>query len=89
MSNFCFTYLTHIVFCFVFGLTFGGEIGMTASVLVDVIGVNKLVLGYGIQLFFKGIGMVIGPPIIGNSLKLPHIDKICPIIPTFFLRCNS
>ena len=80
MSNFCFTYLTHIVFCFVFGLTFGGEIGMTASVLVDVIGVNKLVLGYGIQLFFKGIGMVIGPPIIGNTLKnMPYNNKRCPI----------
>ena len=74
MSNFCFTYLTHIIFCFVFGLTFGGEIGMTASVLVDVIGVNKLVLGYGIQLFFKGIGMVIGPPMIGNALR-----QKCPV----------
>ena len=35
---------------------------------ISVIGVNRLVLGYGIQLF-KGIGMIIGPPIIGNSLR--------------------
>ena len=53
---------------------------MTASVLVDVIGVNKLVLGYGIQLFFKGIGMVIGPPIIGNALR-----QKCPVTKEYVL----
>ena len=67
MSNFCFNFLTHILYCIVFGITFGAEIGMGAAVLVDVIGVNKLVLGYGIRLFFNGIGLLIGPPIIGNS----------------------
>ena len=67
MSNFCFKYLTHILYCIVFGVTFGAEIGMTALVLIDVIGLSKFILGYGIQLFFMGIGLVIGPPIIGNS----------------------
>ena len=67
MSNFCFNYITHILYCIVFGITFGAEIGMTAAVLIDVIGLNKFILGYGIQLFFWGIGLAIGPPIIGNK----------------------
>ena len=67
MSNFCFNYLTQILYCIVFGVTFGAEIGMTAVVLIDVIGLSKFILGYGIQSFFIGIGLIIGPPIVGNS----------------------
>ena len=39
---------------------------MTAIVLIDVIGLSKFILGWGIQMFFMGIGLVLGPPIIGN-----------------------
>ena len=67
MSNFCFNYLTHILYCIVFGITLGAAIGMEAVVLIDVIGLNKFIFGYGIQLFFMGIGQLIGPPIIGNN----------------------
>jgi len=67
MSNFCFDYLAHILYCIAFGITFGAELGMTSVVLIDVIGLSKFIIGWGIQLFFRGIGLLIGPPIIGNS----------------------
>ena len=65
------------MYCIVFGITFGAEIGMTAAVLIDVIGLNKFILGYGIQLFFWGIGLVIGPPIIGNKYMLSYNNVRC------------
>ena len=75
MSNFCNNYWTQILYCIVYGITFGGEIGSTAAVLKDVIGLRKFIHGYGIQLFFRGIGLIIGPPIIGNSFKRNPINK--------------
>ena len=70
MSNFCFNYLTHILYCIVFGVTSGAYIGLTAVILIDVIGLKTFVPGYGVQLFFMGMGLTIGPPIIGNSMIL-------------------
>ena len=67
ISNICYTYLTQILYCIVFGITSGAELGMTGVVLIDVIGLSKFLIGWGIQLFFMGIGLIIGPPIIGNS----------------------
>ena len=78
MSNFCFDYLTHILYCIVFGVTSGAELGMTGVVLIDVIGLSKFVIGWGIQLFFMGIGLIIGPPIIGNSLIMSPLPM--PVI---------
>ena len=65
MSNFCFNYLTQTLYCVVFGIT-AYSVGMRAVVLIEVIGISKFILGYGVQLFFVGIGQLIGPPIIGN-----------------------
>ena len=45
----------------------GATVGMRAVVLIELIGLNKFILGFGIQLFFAGIGQLIGPPIIGNK----------------------
>ena len=78
MSNFCFDYLDHILYCIAFGITFGAELGMTSVVLIDVIGLSKFIIGYGIQLFFRGIGLLIGPPIIGNSLIMSPLPM--PVI---------
>ena len=66
MSNFCFNYLTNIIYCVVFGVTSGAYIGTTAVILIDVIGLKTFIQGYGIQLFFMGMGLAIGPPIIGD-----------------------
>ena len=70
LSNFCFDYLTHILYCIVFGVTSSGAYLMMPLILIDIIGLKTFVQGYGIQLFFMGIGNVIGPPIVGNSLIL-------------------
>ena len=67
MSNFCFNFLTQILYCVVFGITGGATVGMRAIVLIELIGLSKFVLGYGILLFFGGIGLLVGPPIIGNK----------------------
>ena len=66
MSNFCFDYLTYILCSIGFGVAFGGECGMTAIVLIDVVGLPKFIQGWGIQLFFMGIGLMVGPPIVGK-----------------------
>ena len=70
MSNFCFDYMTSIWFCIIFGVTFGGETGMSAMVLVDLVGCSKFTLSWGIQSLFMGIGNVIGPPIAGKMKKM-------------------
>ena len=69
MSNFCFDYMTSIWFSIIFGITFGGETGMSAIVLVDLVGCGKFTLSWGIQSLFMGIGNVIGPPIAGKMEK--------------------
>ena len=66
MNNFCFNYLTNILYCIVFGMTSGAYIGTTAVILIDVIGLKTFIQGYGVQLFFMGTGLAIGPPIIGD-----------------------
>ena len=67
MSNFCFNYLTLILYCIVFGVTYGAYVGLESVILIDVIGLRSFIQGYGIQMFFEGLGLVIGPPIIGNG----------------------
>ena len=71
ISNFCFDYLTQILYCIVFGVTSSGAYLLTALIIIDVIGLGAFVQGYGIQMFVTGLGLVIGPPIIG---KKSHFD---------------
>ena len=84
LSNFCFDYLTHILYCIVFGVTSGAELGMTGVVLIDVIGLSKFLIGWGIQLFFMGIGVTIGPPIVGNSKIISPIFNASHISIMFY-----
>ena len=70
MSNFCFNYLTHILYRIVFGVTSSCAYLMMPLILIDIIGLKTFIQGYGIQMFFMGIGNAIGPPIVGNSLIL-------------------
>ena len=63
----------------------GATVGMRAVVLIELIGLSKFILGFGIQLFFAGIGQLIGPPIIGNkqtSAKkfVPGCEKFLPAL---------
>ena len=89
MSNFCFNYLTNILYCIVFGVTSGAYCGMTAVILIDVIGLQKFIQGYGIQLFFMGTGLAIGPPIIGNKSYFEPNNNVRSIPFKCFIRCLS
>ena len=71
MSNFLLDYFSQVIYCTIFGLTSSSAYLLTALILIDVIGLKYVVQGYGIQMFVTGVGLGIGPPIIGNN----HIFK--------------
>ena len=70
-SNFCYTYITQVSVFVVYGFTSCGYWVLTGIVCIDVTGIEKFVLGYGVQLLFMGVSGIIGPPISG---KFPSIS---------------
>lgn len=59
----------------VFGLASGAVIGVTAIVMSDYLGREKLTSTYGISLFVNGILQLIGPPVC--ALILGDSDNFC------------
>ncbi|XP_065077011.1 monocarboxylate transporter 12 [Ochlerotatus camptorhynchus] len=53
------------VFCALFGLASGTYVGITAVIMADMLGTERLTSSYGISLFVNGILQLIGPPICG------------------------
>ncbi|XP_004533942.1 monocarboxylate transporter 13 isoform X2 [Ceratitis capitata] len=51
--------------CAVFGLASGIYVGITAVIMADMLGEERLTSSYGISLFVNGILQLIGPPICG------------------------
>lgn len=51
--------------CAVFGLASGVYVGVTALIMAEMLGTERLTSTYGISLFFNGILQLIGPPICG------------------------
>lgn len=51
--------------CAVFGLASGVYVGITAVIMADMLGTQRLTSSYGISLFVNGILQLIGPPICG------------------------
>ncbi|CAF2926047.1 unnamed protein product [Rotaria sp. Silwood2] len=49
-----------------FGFFSGGYVTLTAIVLVDIVGINKLSDAFGVLLLFVGIATAIGTPIVGG-----------------------
>ena len=66
LSNFCMSFATQMIYCVVFGFTYGSYRGLAAIVLIDIIGIEKFVLGHGVQLLFMGIATIIGPILTGR-----------------------
>lgn len=60
--------------CAVFGLLVGIYISQKSVILVDILGVDRLVNSFGLLITFQGLGMFIGPPISG---KLPRAGATC------------
>ncbi|XP_076233292.1 solute carrier family 16 member hermes [Calliopsis andreniformis] len=59
------TYTMLSVYCGVFGLASGIYVGITAVIMADMLGTEKLTSSYGISLFVNGIIQLVGPPICG------------------------
>lgn len=60
----------HIGYASCFGFFSGGYVTLTAIVLVDIVGIDKLSDGFGVLLLFVGIATAIGTPIVGKCLQL-------------------
>ncbi|XP_060515775.1 monocarboxylate transporter 13 isoform X2 [Cylas formicarius] len=65
MLPFFLNYWVIALFCSVFGLASGTYVGITAIVMADMLGEERLQSTYGISLFVNGILQLIGPPICG------------------------
>lgn len=51
--------------CAMFGIASGTYVGITAVIMADMLGTERLTSSYGISLFVNGILQLIGPPICG------------------------
>lgn len=51
--------------CGLFGLASGTYVGITAVIMADMLGTERLTSTYGISLFVNGILQLIGPPLCG------------------------
>jgi len=58
-------YTTMCCACAAFGLGSGVVIGITAVIMVDMLGEERLSSSYGISLFCNGLMQLIGPPVAG------------------------
>lgn len=56
--------------CSVFGLASGTYVGITAIVMADMLGEERLQSTYGMGLFVNGVLQLIGPPICGQWYEL-------------------
>lgn len=59
-------------FCSVFGLASGTYVGITAIVMADMLGEERLQSTYGMGLFVNGILQLIGPPLCGIWYEMTH-----------------
>ena len=59
------SYFALSIICGIFGLASGVYVGVTAVIMADMLGTERLVSSYGISLFVNGILQLIGPPICG------------------------
>lgn len=58
-------YSTICVYCALFGLASGVYVGVTAVLMADMLGTERIQSTYGISLFVNGVLQLVGPPICG------------------------
>jgi len=71
-------YYSVVTACALFGLASGTYIGVTAVILADQLGAEKLGHSYGISLFLNGFLQLVGPPICGVLHE--RINRLEPIL---------
>lgn len=69
--------------CSVFGLASGTYVGVTAVIMADLLGTERLTSSYGISLFVNGLLQLIGPPLCG--VWYGKINTYAPIFTTLGL----
>uniref|UniRef100_A0A2M4BD41 Putative monocarboxylate transporter n=1 Tax=Anopheles marajoara TaxID=58244 RepID=A0A2M4BD41_9DIPT len=74
------SYMMVSVFCGLFGLASGTYVGITAVIMADMLGTERLTSSYGISLFVNGILQLIGPPICG--LIFEQMGRYQPLFTT-------
>lgn len=72
VSGICLTFMPFFTsygilsaYCSVFGLASGVYVGVTAVIMADLLGTERIQSSYGISLFVNGIVQLIGPPLCG------------------------
>lgn len=75
--------------CGMFGLASGTYVGITAVIMADMLGTERLTSTYGISLFVNGILQLIGPPLCG--VWLVHSKSYIPLFTTLgvVLMCGA
>lgn len=68
------------MWCGLFGLASGTYVGITAVIMADMLGTERLTSTYGISLFVNGILQLIGPPLCG--LWFESVGTYIPLFTT-------
>lgn len=69
--------------CALFGLASGTYVGVTAVIMADMLGTERLTSSYGISLFVNGVLQLIGPPLCGVWYE--SIGTFAPVFSTLGL----
>lgn len=69
---FCTSYEMVSFWCAAFGLASGVYVGITAVIMADLLGTERLTSSYGISLFVNGILQLVGPPLCGFWYEYVH-----------------
>lgn len=69
--------------CAIFGLASGVYVGITAVIMADMLGTERLTSSYGISLFVNGILQLVGPPLCG--IWFESVQSYSPLFHTLGL----
>ncbi|XP_051160591.1 monocarboxylate transporter 9 [Leptopilina boulardi] len=70
-------YIILSIYSGIFGLASGIYVGITAVIMADMLGTEKLTSSYGISLFVNGVVQLVGPPIVNSIYE--RIGTLGPI----------
>ncbi|VDI48296.1 Hypothetical predicted protein [Mytilus galloprovincialis] len=62
--------------CALFGITSGGTVCLSTSILPDIVLPHSLCNSVGITLLFQGLGSIIGTPVAGGLIEMVRNDGI-------------
>ena len=66
-------FILYALVCGVYGYLLGMCIAQKPTFVIEVIGINELVSGFGILVWFQGLGTLIGPPLSGKTQGFSYV----------------